>query len=730
MNESNQTDRVIKIDTVFGKDVFILNKINGLESVSDIFEFDLSLHSENHDLQFDKIAGSPSVLSIRLDDGSERYINGIVSSFQYEGTFQIENGNSSSTFSYYRLKLVPWLWTLQLNRNCRIFQKKNVIDIISEVLSGHDIAKFDFRLTRKYSSREFCVQYRESDFNFISRLLEEEGIFYFFEHTKKFHTLVFSDDNLNIRPCELQANVNFITLSGKDQTRTTISEFKYFHELKSDSFELRDFNFKNPLFNIAPEIKGKKWKRYEVYDYPGEFENYSEGDKLVKIRYEEEQSKKDIIEIIGNGRGFQAGFRFELEEHPRADFNQIYSILSVEHQAEQSTYRTNTAEPFFYRSKLECVPYKTKFRPARKTAIPKIVGTQTAIVVGPEGEEIYTDEHGRVKVQFHWDRLGEKNENSSCWIRVSQPWAGTGFGGITIPRIGQEVIVDFLEGNPDCPIITGRVYNAEAKHPYDLPANKAHSGLMSRSTPGGGSANFNGIRMNDNSGSEMMEVQAEKNQQILVKNDKGEDVLNDETVNIGNNRTEQVFGNEVRTIAKDLMRTVLQNQIEIVALNRSKNIGLDDAKTVGLSQSVQVGVDRSVSVGVSETKQVGVDRNVSVGNDEVKQIGGNKTVVVAKDETKKIQGNKAIAVSGDEISAVEGDKATQVKGDIAIESMSGFFVKVGNSSIQIIPDGIHLMVGNSFIRIENSGVMVFGEVTVDIASTTSVALTSGEIKLN
>lgn len=697
MNDSFSTTKVLTINTVFGKDALLINSMQGTESVSELFDFELVLHSENHDLLFDEIIGTNACVNIRSRNGSVRHINGIISSFQHDGAFALEDAKESPYYSQYRAKLVPWFWSLQLNNDCRIFQEKSVPAIISEVLTQHNIAKFQFRLTKNYDAREYCVQYRESDFNFVSRLLEEEGIYYFFEHSEKEHLLVLIDDSSQINVNQLQTQVKFGTLFGDESSNTFIKDLKIKQELRPDSVQLRDFNFKSPSVNLTSDLKGKKSKGFEIYDYPGEFDKHSEGEKLARIRYEEQQCQKELMVATSNGRGFEAGFRFKLEEHPRKDFNRDYTILKVEHEASQDTFRTNTGTPFYYWSNLTCIPYKTPFRPHRKTNIPKIVGTQTAFVVGPKGEEIHVDKHGRIKVHFHWDRV-EKNSKSSCWIRVSQPWAGTGFGGITIPRIGQEVIVDFLEGNPDNPIITGRVYNGEAKPPYELPANKAHSGLMSRSTPGGGSANFNGIRFNDESGAEKMEVQAEKDQQILVKNDKAEDVLNDETVNIGNNRTEQVFGNEVRTIAKDLLRTVLQNQTEVVALNRSKNIGLDDAKTVGLSQSVEVGVDRSISVGINETKQVGVDRSIIVGNDEVKQIGGNKL--------KSIEGSNVTKITKNDQKRVKGKKVTKTDGQVFYESKTGILLKVGDSILSLTPNSITLKIGGSSIEMNKSHITV------------------------
>jgi type VI secretion system secreted protein VgrG len=629
MSENIQENRIFKIETTFGKDVLLLQSIKGRESISEPFEFEFSLHSEDHNLSFEEIIGTKAAVTIKLEDDSERHLNGVINSFRHEGTFVLDGGHNAAIFSHYRATLVPWFWTLQLNNDCRIFQTKTVPEIVAEIFGEHSSANYKNRLTKTYPEREYCVQYRESDFNFVSRLLEEEGIYYFFEHKNNEHTLVLIDDFSQIKSCPHQPEADFITLRGNDKTGTFIKHWNFSREMRPDSVELRDFNFKNPSLNLTVGISSKNGKKFEIYDFPGEYDKHADGDKLVKIRYEEQQCRTEKSEAVSNGRGFEAGFRFALNEHPRNDFNREYSILSVEHNGRQATYRSDTSD-FFYESNLVCIPYRTQFRPKRKTPIPKIVGTQTAIVVGIKGEEIDPDKHGRVKVHFHWDRK-EKNAKSSCWVRVSQPWAGTGFGGITIPRIGQEVIVDFLEGNPDCPIITGRVYNGESKPPYTLPDHKAHSGLMSRSTPNGGNSNFNGIRMNDNIGAEKMEVQAEKDQEILVKNnndktvgnnetaqigvDRTENVGNNETITIGNNRTEDVGSNETVKIGNNRNMTVGDNEVLSVGLTRTHSVGINEAINIGVAQEISVGAVQIVSIGMTQMVNVGLKQKTTAGKE-------------------------------------------------------------------------------------------------------------------
>lgn len=722
MENYTQDNRLLRVETPLGKDALLLQSFEGKEAISDLFEFDLTMHSADHDIALDSLIGEAANIVIRTDDKSERFINGVISEFRHTGTFLLEDGVESSLLSHYQMKLVPWFWTLTLNRDCRIFQNKNVPDIVREIFSEHRAAEFEMRLNADYAPREFCVQYRESDFNFVSRLLEEEGIFYFFEHSPKKHKLVLADDPTQFNPLPNQSKIDFAVVADTAETEAIISDWQVSRRMRSERFELRDYNFRNPALDLTTNLESPKsrGREFEIYDYPGEYELRNTGDKLVRTRFEAEKAQELIIFAESVGRGFQPGYRFELKRHPRKDFNREYTLLQVEHRASQAgNYRSGSAgEAFSYNCKFVCFPHPTKFRPVRKTPIPKIQGTQTAVVVGKKGEEIEVDKHGRVKVHFHWDRVA-KNAKSSCWIRVSQPWAGTGFGGITIPRIGQEVIVDFLEGDPDRPIITGRVYNGALKPPYDLPANKAHSGLMSRSTPKGGSQNFNGIRFNDEIGGEKFAVQAEKNQEILVKNDKAEDVWNDETVNIGNNRTEQVFGNEVRTISKDLMRSVMQNQAEFVGMNRGTDVVLNDNLNIGGSQQVTVGViadviayrEFDIDTPGSQFIEIAQDQMASIGNRQVISIG--HTIVEAINKLHKadpqsqyviVKKTQSTSVGGEYLLNV-GENQVKISaisdGKLLIESTESIEIKCGASSIKMDKIG-NIDIKGTYIKIDGT----------------------------
>ncbi len=606
MESYKQQNRIFQLETPLGDDVLLVRSMEGNEAVSDCFEFELSLVSTDHDIPLNAL------------------VNGIISEFRHIGTFLLRDGRDSSILSNYSFRLVPWFWTLKLNRDCRIFQGKSVPEIAQEIFAEHPPSDFEMRLRNSYEPRDYCVQYRESDHDFVSRLLEEEGIFYFFEHSSDSHTMVLADSPTEIKPSPFHPKLDFAGVVENEEIEAVVSRWETLRRIRPSRFELRDFNFRNPTLDLATSIWSRDDVRHEreVYDYPGEYESRESGEKLVRVRYEEEKSKELTILATTNGRGFSAGFRFRLENHPRKEMNGKYAVLEVVHRGDQSgTLRSDDSGSFDYSCQLSCIPHPVNFRPTRKTPIPKVQGTQTAIVVGPAGEEIYVDKHGRVKVQFHWDRRGKRNERSSCWIRVSQAWAGTGFGGITIPRIGQEVIVDFLEGDPDRPIITGRVYNGAARPPYDLPANKAHSGLMSRTTPNGGSDNFNGIRLDDNVGAEGFEIQAEKDERILVKNDKSEVVGNNESIEIGVDRQENVGNNESLSVGNDQQISIGNNRSEDVGNNEQINIGSNRNTSIGDNDVLSVGLTRTHSVGINEAINIGAAQEISIGAVQIVTIG-------------------------------------------------------------------------------------------------------------
>jgi type VI secretion system secreted protein VgrG len=582
-----EENRFLYIKSSLGPDELLLESFTGEEAISHLFSFQLELWSENAAIKFEDILGQAISFGVIGPDGCEpRHINGIVTSFaQLPGTFRL---------SRYRATVAPKIWVLTRAQNLRIFQDKPVPDILKKVLQGFDVA---WELHKTYPKREYCVQYRETDFNFISRLMEEEGIFYFFRHTASGHKLVIADDAVSHQDIPGDASLTYEEVAGGMRDDFRITGWMKTQELGSGKNTLQDYNYGKPMLDmmvtqpimdsvqvgkVAHKLKVGGNDQFEVYDYPGNYGiryqavgDKSTGTGLAKTGMEEMELSQFSIRGQSNVHCLIPGYRFTVTRHPNADG--AYVLGSVTHSAVEGDFHSGDRKvESHYGNTFTCFPVALRYHPARTSVKARVWGCQTAVVVGPAGEEIYTDDKARVKVQFHWDREGHNDAASSCWIRVASFWAGQGWGAIHLPRIGQEVVVDFLEGDPDCPIVVGSVYNAVKTPPYSLPDNKTQSGIRSRSSKGGGAANYNEIRFEDKKGSEEVLIHAEKDMTTEVEHDRSVTVGNDET----------------------------------------KKVGAKQDITIGSSKTEQVGSDKSLTVGGSETRTVASGRSVTVGGDD------------------------------------------------------------------------------------------------------------------
>jgi type VI secretion system secreted protein VgrG len=630
MGEYTQENRLIGVYTTLGADELLLQGFHGSEGISRLFKFDLMMQSENPSISFDAVIGKTATIRLSLQDGTPKYINGIVASFS--------QGGKSPVFSYYTATLVPWFWMLTRTADCRIFQNMSVPDIIEKIFGEHGFSDFKKKLQGTYNPREYCVQYRETAFNFISRLMEEEGIFYFFEHTAEKHTLVMADNPSEIKPCPSQSSARFQPGGVVGRTEDVVAEFTRGQEVRPGKYTINDFNFEKPLVDLTANVDGKDTRKFEIYDYPGEYATKDHGESLVGIRMEEEQTPQIVVSGASTCRAFYSGYKFDLQDHYRRDLNQGYALISIYHSCDAGTnYRSSEGSQggdFSYTNQFQCIPHPSPFRAPRTSPVPVIHGTQTAIVVGPPGEEIYVDKYGRVKVQFHWDREGKYDDKSSCWIRVSQNWAGKRWGAMFIPRIGQEVIVDFIEGDPDRPIITGRVYNASAMPAYDLPAEKTKSSIKTYSSKGGGG--FNEIRFEDLKGSEQVFIQAEKNQDIRVKS-----VL------------KEFVGSDTHLIVK-------HDQLNAVSGDKNLHVSGEHNEKVDGTVSLTAGVDHQEKVGARYALDAATEVHIKSGNNLVIEAGNTLTV--------KVGGNfininaSGIYISGADVYINSGGSAGQGSG--------------------------------------------------------------------
>jgi len=460
MSGYSQATQPIRVDTVLEEDALLLAGFVGREALSQPYLLELDLRSEDANIDPEDLLRTPLSVGIHMPDGEVRRIHGLVRSFGFRGR--------RGPLTAYRAEVVPWLWFLSLTRDCRIFQDKSVPEIVQEVFEGHGFSDFSFRVTQDYEARGYCVQYRETDLNFVSRLLEEEGIFYFFEHTEEGHTLVLTDYSQAeacMGPEELRVH------GGSRPGMDVITELRQDLSVHTGAISLADYDYLKPSLELRSMLGDDEPN--ELYDYHhSQFAELADGDRYARIALEREECTRSAVQGRSTCRGFQSGRKFRLDDHFRSDANQEYLLLEVRHRARSGSFVSGgEAEQLDYQNDFLAIPHGTPYRPPRRARRPVVSGSQTARVVGPSGEKIWVDEYSRVKVHFFWDRLGGQDENSSCWVRVSQNWAGNNWGGMFIPHVGHEVIVDFLDGDPDRPLITGRVYNQEQMPPQALPAN-------------------------------------------------------------------------------------------------------------------------------------------------------------------------------------------------------------------------------------------------------------------
>lgn len=701
----DDSQRLLAITTPLGKNALWVDELTGSEYVSNLFQFSLRLVSENGNIDFSKLVGKSATVRIKQPDGTERYWNGVIS--------RLAQVAADDTLFHYHAELVPWLWFLQYTEDCRIFQQKSVPDIIEKVLKDRGFTDFKSVLSARYSPRDYCVQYRETDLAFISRLMEEEGIFYYFEHDDGKHTLVLSDAASSAKPCPVKSTLPFRTLAGSTEG-DDITTWMASLTIVPEKISLQDYNFAQPTTDLlasSPSMASQaKQSQLDLYDYhPGRYTTVSDGERYAKIMMERFDGEQARIQGEGECRTLAAGYSFTLSKHFREECNGEYFLLTVHHNATNNLpWNGRLAK---YSNQFLCQSKQTSYRPARLHTKPNISGVQSATVVGPKDEEIYTDKYGRVKIQFPWDRIGKNNDQSSCWVRVSQAWAGVTWGTIHIPRVGQEVLVEFLEGDPDQPIITGRVYNAQKMPPYELPTNNTQSGIKTRSSPKGSADNFNELRFEDKKGAEDIYFQAEKDFHRNVKNDDDLQVGHNRTTTIKNDRTTTINeGNDTLTLAKGSQTVAIQQgnaNFTVEQGTRTVTIAGNDSHTVTKGNfllTVQEGSktevidkgDASVEVkqgNASFTVSKGTHTLTVEGDDSHVVKTGNRTVTVnTGNDTQQIkQGNRSVEVSlgNDTLTVKEGNQTTQISlGKSETEAMQSIVLKVGQSSIKIDPSGV------------------------------------------
>jgi type VI secretion system secreted protein VgrG len=678
----DQKDRPIKLTTPLGTNALLLVGLQGREAISQLFHFELKTawNDKTRLLPFDELLGKKITVELGPSQ-NKRYFNGIVS--------RVSQGDQDENFTYYTLEVVPQLWLLDRKLRSRTFQHITIPDILKDLFTGIDV---DDQIQGTFEQREYCVQYRETDFAFASRLMEEEGIFYFFKHTSGGHQMVLANTPQSHPAVPFLPTA--IWQAGKYAPGEEDRVFVWTkgQEIRSGKCTTWDYNFEMPdkhldadktiLTSVAVGTVTHKLSvagndSLEMYDYPGGYASRFDGinksggaqaDKLqhiftdntrtVGIRMQEEALSSLLIRGNGGHAAFTAGHTFDLTKH--YSDNGKFVVTSVQHDAKQSLSVEQVDGGYRYVNDFTCIPSALPFRPSRVTPTPSVRGVQTAVVVGPSGEEIFVDKYGRVKVQFHWDREGQSDVNSSCWVRVATFWAGTQWGSIHIPRIGQEVIVDFLEGDVNQPIIVGSVYNADLMPPWTLPDNKTISGIKSRSSLQGGADNFNMMSFEDKKGSELVSVQAEKDLKTLVKNDENREVKHDRVTLIKNDETQTVTNNEKIVVEKGNQTIEIQtgNQSTTVKQgNQSTSVDMGNQST-----TIKMGNQTNkIDLGKIETEAMqSIELKVGQSSIKIDQMGVTIKGMMIKVEA-QIQGEFKATMT-----QVSGSAMTTVKGGIVM----------------------------------------------------------------
>jgi type VI secretion system secreted protein VgrG len=665
-------------------------QMSGSETLGSPFEFDVDVLSATGDIPVAKVLGKPFSVALSQGRPPPRWFNGIVT--------RVGQVAWTGAAFRYRLKLRPTLWLMTRSSNCRIFPNTTIPDLVMERLNAHGVTVKKHLGFDKYPPWEYLVQYNETDFNFVSRLMEHEGIFYYFVHEKGKHTMWLVDAMTIPDSIAGYSKIPFAATGDRASDPTThhetIDTWSEMLQVEPGAYAAKEFDFEDagkPLLSTKAAPKPPSTADTEIFEYPGHYIKTTDRDEYVQRRLDEQQLDYEQIHGTGNARGIASGFLFSLMDHPALSLNREYLVTSASYDltATQHASGGGDAGPD-YRCSFTGIDSKRPYRPPFTTHKPRVQGPQTAIVVGPKGEEIWTDKYGRVKVQFHWDRKGTRDEKSSCFVRVSQVWAGSGWGAMHIPRIGQEVIVDFLEGDPDRPIITGRVYNNNNMPPYGLGANASKSTIRSHSTKGGGPNNYNELCFEDKIGNEQVYLQAEKDLEILVKHDEHREVKHDRKKDVGNDETTTVGGNRKETVTKDETITISGNRTESVTKNETITIDGARTETVTKDETITIHGGRTENVTKNESITVTGKQNVTIGKDQIVDIGGPRSLTVAKDETISIGGKSAASITKDQAINVgkkflltAGDEITLKTGDASITLKSGGDITIKGKNVVV-----------------------------------------------
>ncbi|WGY72036.1 type VI secretion system tip protein VgrG [Burkholderia cepacia] len=732
-------NRVFTLDSPHGDDLKF-HTLDGSDELGRLFEFRIEALADSHSLSLKDMLGKPVTVRIEQQDQSTRYLNGIVARATLAG-------RRAARYYGYDLIVRPWLWLATRRSDCRIFQNKTVPEIVQEVLSIYGFP-IENHLAETYVPREYCVQYNETDAAFVSRLMEFEGIYYWFRHAEDSHTLMLGDAMSSHTALPGYETIPYIA-----RDRTAIADEEHIdgwlpaQEVSVGKHQTTDYDYTKPRADLSSQKvdpRGHDHDSFASFEWPGGYRDDAPGAHYSRVRLEEQQAEHERASADTDVRGAAPGYLFTLAHCPRADQNREYLIVRCQYRFQENAYASDQgAEAVVHQTMMLVQPSSLPYRSPRDTPRPRTNGPQTATVVGPPGEEIWTDQYGRVKLQFRWDRYGQSNQDSSCWVRVSSPWAGGGFGGVQIPRVGDEVVVDFLNGDPDEPIVTGRVFNGEKMPPWGLPGSATQSGLLSRSSPGGTTDHANAFRFEDKKGAEQLWMHAERNFDAETEADHTLSVGNNHTHTVGNDETMQVKNNRQRSVGQNETVNIGQNRVAQIGVDETHGVGGNRTRTVGKNETVTIASDRAATIGGSHTETVTHGKTETIGEAKTLNVGqmyqttsqdmktlvasahteeiGTRTSTIAKAHTHTVGGEHTVNVGA--------NHTTNVQHQVTVNAGDRLSLVCGNSSIVMKSDGTITIQGVNVTSTGTNSHSVNGK-TVTSSATAEHTVEGAVLKLN
>ncbi|ELQ6218071.1 type VI secretion system Vgr family protein [Cronobacter dublinensis] len=695
-------------------------KLSGRESLSEPFMFTLTLLGTDARADRSALLGQPVTVTIPTQAlMTPRYLNGKVTRVAVSAVEM-----SGTRYAAYELTVEPDLWPMQRDRNLRIFQGQTVPQIVKTLL-GESRVNVEERLSGSYRVWEYCVQYQESSLDFMSRLLELEGITYHFRHEQDRHTLILTDAPGQYEPFPGYETIPYhVTPSGGTTDEEGISQWALEDSVTPGIYSLDDYDFRKPnawLFQARQNPKSPQPGSIDVYDWPGRFVEHGHGEFYARIRQERWQVEHRQTQGTGTALGIAPGHTFVLRNAPFFGDNGEYLTTVAHYHFEENRYASGADSNTIHETRFEVIPADVPYRPSQKTPWPRTYGPQTAKVVGPQGESIWTDKYGRVKVKFHWDRLSKGDDTSSSWVRVSSAWAGQGFGGVQIPRVGDEVVVDFINGDPDRPLITGRVYNEASMPPWALPAAATQMGFLSRSKDGSPD-NANALRFEDKAGAEQVWLHAERNMDTEVEND--------ETHSVGSNRTKTIGANETTTVKKNRTETVVENETITVHQNRTE--------TVDGNETITVHSNRTETVDQNETVRIGQNQSVTVNGAQTLRVDKTKTETIALAsmlnvglaQNTNIGAAYVLNVGAGWMTNVGAMQMHNVALKYSVNSGKDLSLSAGTTADFSAEEKITLVCGESMIVLEQNGTITLSANKIKLVGEKVIDIDGTEININ